>query len=74
MGRACSRKSAAMPTAAKPQKAESAGSCEVVPRTKAIASVKEVMVIETPALAIARAIRSWQGDNQGTISSCMGDD
>ena len=35
---------------------------------KAIASVKEVIVIETPALPIARAIRSWWGDNQGTIS------
>ena len=37
----------------------------------AIASVKEVIVIETPALPIARAIRSWRGDHQGTISACM---
>ena len=48
--------------------------CEVVPRMKAIASVKEVIVIETPALPIARAIRSWRGDIQGTISACVGDD
>ena len=34
-------------------------SCEAVPSTKAHASVKEVMVMETPALAMARAIRSW---------------
>ena len=38
---------------------------------KAIASVKEVIVIETPALPIARAMRSWRGDHQGTISACM---
>ena len=37
-----------MPMAAKPQKDERAGSCEVVPRMKATASVIEVIEIETP--------------------------
>ena len=57
----CRRKSAAMPMAAKEQKVASAGSCELEPRAKAKRSVSEVMVMETPALPIARAMRSRTG-------------
>ena len=44
----------------------------MVPRMKAIASVKEVIVIETPAFAIARAIRSWRGGITRERSSVQG--
>ena len=47
-----------MPTAANAQKVASAGRREVTPRTKAIMSVSEVIVIETPAAPIAFPIRT----------------
>ena len=55
------RKSAAMPTAAKTQKVERAGSWELEPRANAKRSVREVTVMETPAVPIARAMRSLTG-------------
>ena len=44
-----------MPTAAKKQNVERPGRAEEVPRMKAKKSVREVMVMETPAEACERA-------------------
>lgn len=55
------RASLSVPMAAKVQKAESAGSCEVDPSAKASTSVIDVTVIDTPACDIACAIRSAAG-------------
>ena len=58
-----------MPMAAKTQNVDRAGRAEVAPSAKAKRSVREVIVMETPAEPIALAIRSLTGRSVGCASS-----